>query len=356
MKMNHMKMPHLDKTQFNPRRGAMLVLVLLVIVILLVCAVFTVDVAQMHLARAELRTATDAAARAGSEALARTQNQEIATQAAIEAAARNSVFNEGLQLRREDVIFGSQAPGNNGGGIDFVAGQQPFSAVQVLGRRDALAPQGRIPLLFANIFGVSDFGPVQTATAAASVRDIALVLDRSGSMRLDAGGTTRLDALKEAVEVFIAEVQASSPNSRISLISYSTNASTDLRLTDNFNTVSNQVENFDANGFTNIFEALRLGSNSLLEANGGREFSNKSIILMTDGNFNVGGDPTPSAQLAAGRNHDIHTITFSNGANQQIMQDVAGIGGGNHIHADNGDDLADAFREIARSFSVTLIQ
>ena len=77
---------------------------------------------------------------------------------------------------------------------------------------------------------------------------------------------------------------------------------------------------------------------------------------MTDGNFNVGGDPTPSAQLAAGRNHDIHTITFSNGANQQIMQDVAGIGGGNHIHADNGDDLADAFREIARSFSVTLIQ
>ena len=232
MKMNHMKMPHLDKTQFNPRRGAMLVLVLLVIVILLVCAVFTVDVAQMHLARAELRTATDAAARAGSEALARTQNQEIATQAAIEAAARNSVFNEGLQLRREDVIFGSQAPGNNGGGIDFVAGQQPFSAVQVLGRRDALAPQGRIPLLFANIFGVSDFGPVQTATAAASVRDIALVLDRSGSMRLDAGGTTRLDALKEAVEVFIAEVQASSPNSRISLISYSTNASTDLRLTD----------------------------------------------------------------------------------------------------------------------------
>lgn len=345
-----MKMTHLD-----PRRGAMLVLVLLVIVVLLVAAVFTVDISQMHLARAELRTATDAAARAGTEALARTQDEDLAIQAAIDAAARNDVFGDGLQLRRQDVILGAQAEGANGG-IEFVPNQQPFTAVRVVGRRDASAPQGRVPLLFANMFGVSDFGPVQTAVASATVRDIALVLDRSGSMDEDANGATRLEALKAAVRAFIDEVEASSPNSRISLISYSTNATTDTALTADFNSVVNDVDGFRADGFTNIFQALRNGSDSLLEANGGRAFSDKSIVVMTDGNFNVGGNPTPSATRAAGRNHDIHTITFSNGANQRIMRDVADIGNGTHVHADDAGDLTEAFQEIARALSVKFIE
>lgn len=343
-------MNHLD-----PRRGAMLVLVLLVIVILLVAAVFTVDVSQMHLARAELRTATDAAARAGTEALARTQDEGLAIQAAIDAAARNEVFGQGLELRPQDVILGKQEDGPNGS-ISFIANERPFSAVQVVGRRDGSAPQGSVPLMFANIFGVSDFSPVQTATASASVRDICLVLDRSGSMSRAEDGVTRLEALQVAVRTFLAEVETSSPNARISLVSYSTGATTDVGLTDDFSGILNEVNQFNADGFTNIREALRFGSDSLLEANGGRAFSDKTIILMTDGRFNVGGNPTPSANLAVDRSQDIHTITFSTGANQTIMQRVAEIGGGIHIHADGADDLANAFQEIARSFSVKLTQ
>ena len=76
---------------------------------------------------------------------------------------------------------------------------------------------------------------------------------------------------------------------------------------------------------------------------------------MTDGNFNVGGTPVPSAQLAAGRDHTIHTITFSSGANQAIMRQVANIGGGIHLHADDAGDLSEAFREIARTLEVILI-
>jgi hypothetical protein len=38
------------------------------------------------------------------------------------------------------------------------------------------------------------------------------------------------------------------------------------------------------------------------------------------------------------------------------MQDVARIGGGLHFHADDADDLEEAFREIARTLSVLLVE
>ena len=75
----------------NDRKGAMIVLVVLVIIILLVGAVFCIDVSYMHMVRAELRTATDASARAGAEALARTQKKSKAIDAAIDIAASNTV-------------------------------------------------------------------------------------------------------------------------------------------------------------------------------------------------------------------------------------------------------------------------
>ena len=343
-----MKMTHLD-----PRRGAMLVLVLLVIVILLVCAVFTVDVAQMHLARAELRTATDAAARAGTEALARTQDEDVAIQAALDAAARNLVVGEGLQLRAQDITLGRHEDGANGA-IEFVANEAPFSAVRVVGRRDASAPQGTVPLLFANIFGVSEFSPVQTATASASVRDICLVLDRSGSMGKDAGNNfTRLSALQNAVRRFLQEVENASPNARVALVSYSNAGTIDSPLVDEFSQIIAEIDQFNAQGRTNMAEGLLFGSDTLQNA---RVFANRTIVLMTDGNFNLGGTPVPSAQIAAGRGHEIHTITFSAGANQNIMRTVARIGGGQHIHADDALDLENAFRDIARAISVTLTE
>ena len=77
---------------------------------------------------------------------------------------------------------------------------------------------------------------------------------------------------------------------------------------------------------------------------------------MTDGNFNVGGTPLPSAQIAANRGHTIHTVTFSAGANQAIMQQVAAVGSGDHFHADDAGDLTEAFRQIARSLEVLLIE
>jgi Mg-chelatase subunit ChlD len=337
------------------RKGAMLVLVAFLMIILIVGAVFSVDIAYMHMVRAELRTATDAAARAGAEALARTQDENLAIDAALAAAELNIVGGQPLLLNRSDIQLGSVVSGPNGK-LVFQDGVPPLGSVRVVGERVAGSRSGPVNLFFGAMLGQSNFQPVQVATASASVRDIALVLDRSGSMQAVENGLSRIDALKIAVDSFIDEVETSSPNSNMSLTTYSTNSTRDIALTPTFDQIRIAVGNLPAAGFTNIFRALRDGSNSLQQDANARPFAAKTIVLMTDGNFNVGGTPIPSAQRAADRGHTIHTITFSSGANQAIMQQVAAIGGGQHFHADDAQELDAAFREIARSLSVVLVE
>ena len=332
-------------------------MVAVTMIILLVVAVFTVDVAYMHMVKAELRTATDAAARAGTEALARTQDENVARAAALQVAQLNVVSGIGLSLNPNDIEVGQVVEGADGKFV-FTPNVAPFTSVRVTGRRDEGSPDGAVPLFFGNIFGTSQFEPIQAATATSSVRDIAIVLDRSGSMRRrDAGGgLSRNQALINAVNDFITEIETSSPNSTISVTTYANTASRDVPLTENFAQVRNAVNNLPASGATNIFQGLRFGSDSLEQDPARREFAERTIVVMTDGNFNVGGTPIPSANVAAGRGHTIHAITFSGGANQGIMRQVADIGGGIHIHADNAGDLSEAFREIARTLSVLLTE
>ena len=339
----------------NCRKGAMLPLIALTLIVLIIGVVFSVDIAFMHMVRAELRTATDASARAGAEALARTQDRGQAVEAAMRVAAMNSVAGEGLQLRPDQVILGSVSTGANGK-LEFDADIEPLTSVRVVGDRGASSSQGPVSLFFGNFLGQAEFQPLQVATASSSVRDIALILDISGSMNTAEDGLTRIAALRDAVGVFIDEIQESSPNSTVSLTTYSTNAQRVTPLTFNLNAIKAEAGTFTAEGRTNIAEALRFGSDSLVEDPETRAYADKTIVLMTDGRFNEGGTPILSARLAANRGHSIHTVTFSSGANQGIMRQVANIGGGLHLHADDGGDLAAAFKEIARSLSITLVE
>ena len=56
------------------RAGAALPLIAVLLIFLFVSAVIGVDIARMHVVRSELRTATDAAARAAVEAIGRTES------------------------------------------------------------------------------------------------------------------------------------------------------------------------------------------------------------------------------------------------------------------------------------------
>lgn len=343
------------KRQVHNRRGAMMILVAVSIVILLVGAVFSVDVAYMHMVRAELRTATDAAARAGSEELARSQSPAAARAVAAAVANRNIVAGNGLTLLPEDIQVGSLQA--TAGRYNFVPNVSPFTAVRVVGSRQASSADGPVSLFFAKVFSTTHFEPVQVATAAANVRDVAIVLDVSGSMGYRSPPTTRLDALKAAMDIFLDEVAASSPTAQLSLTAYSTTAFKVLNLTNDFNAVRSAVHELSPLHYTAIGEGLLMGSNSLVNDPLVRPSSFKTVILMTDGQHNTGVSPAVAVATPVARGQTVHTITFSAEANQNLMRRVAqATQGGRHIHADGAADLAAAFRTIARTLTVTLVE
>ena len=73
----------------------------------------------------------------------------------------------------------------------------------------------------------------------------------------------------------------------------------------------------------------------------------KTMIVMTDGQFNQGREPWRAAKDAAERGIEVFTVTFSRQADQYSMRRAAEEGNGKHFHAPNGDALEDIFKEIA---------
>ena len=88
-----------------------------------------------------------------------------------------------------------------------------------------------------------------------------------------------------------------------------------------------------------------------------RPFAAKTMVVMTDGIHNTGIQPDEVAeQLVYSNDLLIHTITFGPSADQELMQEVASIGGGNHYHASDADELVSVFEEIANNLPTILIE
>ena len=342
---------HLPSTRGADRRGAMLVVIATTIILLFLAAALAVDIAHVHMVRAELRTATDAAARAGAEALGRLEDESAAIDAAVAVAGANIVFGQPLQIERTDVEVGRNDPQPDGSFL-FSVGGSPANAVRVTGRRQAGSPSGPVPLMFAPLFGVSQVEPVQIATAGRLDRDIALVLDVSGSMNEQG----RFPALKNALSIFLAELATTEQDEYVSLTQYATTATKLHPLTPDLSAIEQAFANSLADGYTAIGLGLQTGLDSVLNDPAARRLVTRSVIIMTDGNHNTGISPLLVAPDAQAEKVVVHTITFSSGANQTMMAQLAAETGGIHLHADTSEQLIEAFREIALALPVALTE
>ncbi len=366
------------------RRGAMIVLVAVMLTILLVTVAFSVDVAFMQLARTELRTATDAAARAASEALSREQSIAAARQAAKNAAAANHVAGDPLVLLDDDIIFGHSNPQLNGV-FTFNEGAAPTNAVQINGRRTSGSASGPVGLFFGGVLGPFFFEPTYQTRSVNLDRDICLVVDRSGSMNRNVVGggipggadpcdkphptASRWAALSVAVQAFIDGVNQTSQEEKLALVSYSssgsfcgrsyTDSDINVRLTNNYALVTGSMGTLSNNpiqGWTNISAGIDDGVVVLTDPARARPFAEKTMVLLTDGQQNRGRSAVDAAQDAAAQDIVIHTVTFSDEAEQNLMRQTAEAAGGRHFHAPNAAALEQIFREIALTLPVVLTQ
>ena len=195
------------------RKGAIVPLFAILLPVLLVFCGFAINLAYMQVITTELKIATDCAAHAGGRAMSVAQDDaHLTTQEkrdhaieegiakAQELAALNTVLGRQLSVGGEgsgsgvEVGFGSSVRADNGRGMyeyteanidDVMSGDQRPSSLHVVGNIN-------MPLIFrvmnssASAGGparsITDFAPSRRSVATQVNRDVALVLDRSGSM------------------------------------------------------------------------------------------------------------------------------------------------------------------------------
>jgi Mg-chelatase subunit ChlD len=336
----------------------------------------------MQLVRTELRTATDAAARAGAKELSLSQDIPAARDRAKQAARRNRVAGEPMRLANRDIQIGASTQPNTSSRFDFNSGGARPNAVRVTGRRTRGSAAGPVDLLFAGVLGIREFEPQHVATSTQLDRDICLVVDRSGSMMWSLFGSdtpggecnpphpskSRWGNLNSAVEAFLSELEQTRQNELCGLVSYSSDASAcgrtyristiDSDLKANYQSIRNEMKRMSdapVEGRTAISAGIDDGIKVLTGAKT-RPFALRTMVLMTDGIHNTGPEPVLSAQVAAQNDIVIHTVTFSVDADIRRMQDVAKATGGEHFHADDQKELVEIFRRIAATLPVMITE
>ncbi|MEZ6133465.1 MAG: VWA domain-containing protein [Pirellulaceae bacterium] len=356
------------------RRGAIMMLFLVLLPVMVLFVGFAIDFAYVQKTRSELRRATDLAAKAAAVELSESGDTSIALQTAKDIAILNSVCGDGLTLEDGDVVFGKSMRQTDGSWTFTPGGAGP-NAVQVLGRRTADSADGDVPSFFGSLYGRPTFAHQFVAVAAFVNVDICLVLDRSSSMKLPSSSTdplmsgsdprfcstpwsdSRWVALENAVNIFLTELDGTSSAEHVGVVTFASNftscsistpkISIDQTLTDSTSAVRAAISAKTSehwNGMTDIEAGIVVGKDMLL-GTGARTNALKFLVVLTDGQYTED-DPTVAAQAAADAGIVIYTITFSAGANQTDMQNIATIGNGRHYHADTPGELDSAFRDL----------
>lgn len=379
----------MKNNQKKKRRGGVLALVAIFLPVAFILAGFAINVAYMELSRTELRVSTDAAARAGGRTLALTGDPDEARRVARLYAGNNPVAGDPLQLADSDLVFGQSTRDSLDERYEFKAGRRPYNALNVVGRRNGSSLSGAVQLFMPGIMSVDQFEPVQSGTATQIELDLAIVIDRSGSMAFGANesaksgspalapegwsycdavppGSRWLDAVAGA-KAFLRALTETPQTERVALVTYGTDATIDVPLSDEYSysdfdgsvvgLVPTAMDAHTASfcgGRTNIGGAILLAEDALYDSATARPWAVKTIVVMTDGRHNTGTNPVNAAKRVGKKGTTIFTITFSAEAKQADMEKVAELGAGLHIHADNGSELVDAYEEIVKSLPTLL--
>jgi Ca-activated chloride channel homolog len=392
-----------------PRPGAAVALIAFMLFVFVVTAAITIDYSYMQLVRTELRAAADAAAKAGAEALSRTQDVNTARSEAVRYAACNKVGGQAFRLNTSDVTIG-RVTSNSSGRWTIQANGSPPNAVRIDARTGEGAAQPAVPLFFGSMLGHSNFTPRYQATAGQQEVEVCLCLDRSGSMNFDMSGEdwsfptgnprlspftawglewrnllspphptlSRWAALRGAVDVFLQEANNYNPQPRTALITWGSGYTmpispftsypesvVDLPLPSRSN--PDWVGNSAAikalvrgrgdsviMGGTNLSAGLDQAI-ALLSSNTNDSFASKVVVLVTDGEWNAGRHPRLSAYDARARGIIVHCVSMLTGE-QDDLQEIADLTGGRYYGTHNEAELHAAFSEIARSLPVVLTE
>ncbi len=186
----------------------------------------------------------------------------------------------------------------------------------------------------------------------ANVRDVVLTLDVSGSM-----GGTPIEETKEAAQKFIDTVYEKSPQTRISIITYSSDAQKVVDFTNDKAKLKNAVSEIYSGGGTNIEAGLKKAYKLIKN----EESLKKIVVLMSDGEPTEGKQKDgsyrePILSMADKMKQDnliVYTLGFFHnlegenlGECRQLMADIASEG--YHYEVSSADSIQFVFDDIAQ--------
>ncbi|MGD9126268.1 MAG: VWA domain-containing protein [Planctomycetia bacterium] len=186
-----------------------------------------------------------------------------------------------------------------------------------------------------------------------------------------------IQAVKDAVDVFIDYIGDVDSSDRVGLVVYNSrdqHATLEHSLSKDFDVVTDTVHHRQAghyNSMTNIGAGIQVARKQLDE--NGRSGAFKMIVLMTDGQANTSSQSglngpqyaLSEARKAADSGYPIMTISLGNGADKNLMQKIAdtteegvhfnvpGMGSG---VTDYESGLLDTFRKIADDHPLLLVK
>lgn len=184
--------------------------------------------------------------------------------------------------------------------------------------------------------------------------DIALVLDRSGSMagsplaNMKAGAKTFIDIIDEATDS--AHDGQIGSGSRIGIVSFANTATADTQLITSVADLKTAVDNLSAGGSTNHADAFE----KAIQLFDPTSTNAKVIVMFTDGKTTAGPPPSPVAAAARAAGIIIYCIGLvgADGIDVDTLNDWATDPDASHVAVTPNDaDLEELFKDLAANIS-----
>ena len=332
----------------------------------LAIASYSINVVYMEFTRTELQIATDLATRAACRSLVDTQSKPEAYRSAQRLAQANPVAGQVLTIAYEDLAFSVATRSLEGEAYRYTSGSNPNS----VNFRSAFFERSEqsVPMLFPTLGVPITFRPIKEASATQAELDIAIVLDCSSSMlasmteKSAPEGLLELPLLtpvplgarwrlaKAGIGEMLDEFSDSPQTELVSITAFNTAVLFNLGLSD-FYLPIREFMTFQEFAYLGGMSDLAGGMNRGLDHHAdelrARPWASRVLLLISDGNGNLGSNPLSVARNAAASNVMLYTISVSDEANQAALAKLAAIGRGKHFHVESAAE----FRAIAKSIT-----
>jgi Mg-chelatase subunit ChlD len=355
------------------RRGSILVISAASMTVLLGVGALAIDLSYLLEIRAELQNSADAVALAAASGL--TVGQPEARRRAQQYAGLNPILKQPLTVNPSDLTFGQWDFLTN----RFLPTTVAPNAVRVkVALRDTANSR---QLFLAPVLGINQADVSAVATASLSHRNLMLVLDRSGSMNdVSLNPEQPMSDMKTAAQRFLSLIQNFPIQGDLAgLVYYNEVAQLNQALTSNFNQVQNAIMPPTASGHTNIAAGLCVARRELNSTRASRQ-GLKVVVLLSDGvtntrinsNCSISGAPgvdffagpgsiseqqaLAQAKALAQAGFVLYTVSLGAATNQQLMNTMAVVTGGEHFYAPTTAQLDGVFDQVSARIPVVLVQ